>query len=172
MGWDRIHGMGWDGMDLQQVGVSRAAQPAVLGCAPRWVLGAFPVLHGCVWSTSVVKDTESIWQDFNPKLEASVNSQGEDLLAGSRAIPQRSAGARGGDKPRHSGDIPGSSRAASGASRPAAGLLLPGALPELYSILSLLHSPCLLPPPPLPSLPPCLPDPQQSLDTLGEGWEV
>lgn len=82
------------------------------------------------------------------------------MLAGSRAIPQRSAGARGGDNPQHSGDIPGGSCAAGGAPQAAAGLLLPGALPGASAAGALFHhspGPFTMPPASSPSCRPSHP---------------
>lgn len=182
MRWDV---MGWDGMRLCQVGVPRGTEQADVQC---WGLhrdGSLRHFQCCMsvyGSASVVKDSVSIWQDFNPKLQASLILKGGDLLAGSRPVPQCFAGACGGASPNTPGDTVGSScaaRAASGASQPSGrsapavcssgGFASKGFIPSFHWV----HSPSLPASSPSPRpLPPCLLDPQQSLDTLGEGWEV
>jgi len=100
--------------------------------------------------------------------------RGSDLLAGNRPVPQHFAGACGWARPNTPGDIVGSSCAAQAASsisqpssRSAPDVCSSGGFTPSFhwvnstSLLASSPSPC--------PLPPCLLDPQQSLDTLGEG---
>lgn len=78
--------MGCDEGGLQQVGVSRGMEQGDLQCWGLHQGGSLRHFQCCVSAygrASVVKDGVSIWQDLNPKLQASLSLKGNDLLAGS-----------------------------------------------------------------------------------------